>query len=160
FEYEVRKTAVFTLPFPFNQKKEQGLNSFSQIDWIASSRHLITGTVHLAPQRYGNSTLDYFNPEPTTPDTSTHNYTGTAFDHYAIWRGILENRISVTKFDANSWAKGTQDLVIGPGGNSGNYFAEQDRTSSRYSIASRYQFSPIKALGTHQVKIGGYAAKS
>jgi len=40
FEYDMRKLAVYTLPFPFNQKKQQGWNSFSQLDW--SSRASIS----------------------------------------------------------------------------------------------------------------------
>src|SRR5207249_11987519 len=50
FEYEIRKTAVYTLPFPDNQMRQEGINSFSQLDWIMSPRNLVTATVHLAPQ--------------------------------------------------------------------------------------------------------------
>ena len=49
FEYELRKTEVYELPFPRNQKKQEGLNSFAQVDWIASSKQLVTATVHIAP---------------------------------------------------------------------------------------------------------------
>src|SRR5579862_530852 len=159
-EYEVRKTAVYELPFPFNQKKQQGLNTFTQFDWVASPSHLITGTIHLAPQRQSAVTLDYFNPLPTTPDISTHNYTGTVFDRLALWKGTLENRFSYTRFDGNSWGQGTNDFMIGPAGNQGDYFAEEDRTASRYSGASDYAFAPLRGLGTHQLKFGGYAALS
>ena len=159
-EYEFRKTEVYTLPFPDNQKVQQGVNSFSQLDWVASSNHLVTATLHVAPQRSNFPTLDYFNPLPTTPDTTNHNYTGTAFDRLTLWRGTLENRISATQFDAASWGQGLEDLTIGPAGNSGNYFANEHRTAARYSGASRYEFAPIKGWGTHQLKIGGYVAHS
>jgi len=58
----VRQTAVYTLPFPFNQKKQQGVNSFTQLDWVASSRNLLTATMHIAPQRLDSLNMDYFNP--------------------------------------------------------------------------------------------------
>ena len=74
FEYETRKIEVYTLPFPDNQKLEQGINSFTQFDWIVSDKHLVTATVHVAPQRLGHVNMDYFNPLPTTPDASTHSY--------------------------------------------------------------------------------------
>jgi hypothetical protein len=160
FEYEVRKTAVYTQPFPFNQKTQSGLNSFSQIDWVISPKHLLTGTAHIAPQRLGNFTMDFFNPLETTPDASTHNYTGTAFERLSIGGGVLENRFSMTKFDASAWGKGTRDLVIGPAGNSGDYFAENGRTASRISGASTYSFAPWEGLGNHQFKLGGYLAGS
>src|SRR5439155_20942605 len=38
FEYEARKTPVYTLPFPYNQKREEGVNSFTQLDWVMSER--------------------------------------------------------------------------------------------------------------------------
>jgi Carboxypeptidase regulatory-like domain len=73
FEYEVRRTSVYTLPFPHNQKKEEGVNSFSQLDWVTSSRNLLTATAHIAPRRLGFANLDYFNPEETSPDASVRN---------------------------------------------------------------------------------------
>src|ERR1017187_794166 len=48
-EYEIRKTEVFELPFPYNNKKQEGFNSFAQFVWIASSKHLVTATIHVAP---------------------------------------------------------------------------------------------------------------
>lgn len=160
FEYAVRKTAVYTLPFPYNQKRQQGLNSFSQLDWIASAKHLVTATVHLAPQRIGALTMDFYNPLPSTPDSRARNFTGTVFDRLTIWRGLLENRFSVTSFDTATWSRGNDDFVMSPTGNSGSFFANQERNSRRTSGASSFSFAPIEKLGTHQFKIGGYLAGS
>jgi hypothetical protein len=160
FEYEIRKTAVFTLPFPYNQKKQEGVNSFAQLDWIASSKNLITATVHVAPQRLGFVNMDYFNPQPTTPDASTHNYTATIADHLSLHGGLLDNTVSVTSFAARVWGQGAQDLVIAPAGNSGNYFAQQDRHASRVGWSSTYSFGALTGLGTHNLKAGSYVAGS
>jgi hypothetical protein len=159
-EYDVEKTAVYTLPFPLNEKKRQGFNSFTQLDWVASSRHLLTGTVHVAPQRFDALGLDYYNPRPTVPNASTHNYTGTLIDQLTIHSGVLENRFSITKFDSAVWGRGTEDLVVAPGGNSGNFFADRNRHASRISGASAYSFAPVERLGTHRFKVGGYLASS
>jgi hypothetical protein len=160
FEYEIRKTAVYTLPFPFNQKKQEGLNSFSQLDWIASARHLLTATVHAAPQRLSGLNLDWLNPRPTTPDAGTHNYTGTVVERLTIRSGVLENRFSVTKFDSKVWGRGTEDYVMSPTGNRGSFFADQSQFASRISGASNYSFAPVEAFGTHAFKLGGYLAGS
>jgi hypothetical protein len=160
FEYEAVKTEVYTLPFPFNQKKQEGLNSFSQVDWVVSSSHLITATVHLAPQRLGSLNMDFFNPRQTAADARTHNYTGTITDRLVLHGGLLENRFSVTSFDADSWGRGTQDLIVAPAGNSGNFFADQSRGAVRISGASKYAFAPVEALGSHEFKLGGYLASS
>ncbi len=160
FEYVNRKTPVYELPFPNNRKLEHGINSFTQLDWVSSSRNLVTATLHAAPQRLSFANLDYFNPESTAPDVSTHNYTGTLADHLTVRGGIWETTFSVTRFDVAVWGQGDQDLVIAPAGNSGNYFAQKYRDSSRMSGASSYAFAPVQHLGTHNFKIGIYASTS
>ena len=159
-EYEIRKTEVYTLPFPDNQKVQQGVNSFSQLDWILSSKHYVTATVHVAPERLQYVNLDFFNPEPTVPDAFTHNYTGTVADHLSFGGGILDNTLSTTRFDARVWPQGTQDLVITPDGNSGNYFTQQDRSATRLSWSSVYSFGALNGLGAHDIKVGSYLAGS
>lgn len=160
FEYEIRKTEVFTQPFPYNQKTETGLNSFTQLDWVASDRHLVTATMHAAPRKLGGVGMDFYNPLSTTPDMTARNYTGTVFDRLTLWRGLLENRLSITKFDGRSWGLGPQDLTLAPAGNTGNFFAGQNRSATRISGASTYQFAPLSRWGTHQFKMGGYLASS
>src|ERR1039457_2571245 len=93
-EDEIRKTEVFELPFPYNNKKQEGFNSFAQFDWIASSKHLVTATIHVAPQRLAFVNMNFFNPQPTTPDASTHNYTATLADRLSIGSGLLESTFS------------------------------------------------------------------
>ena len=159
-EYEVRNIEVHTLPFPFNQTKKAGINSFAQFDWIASTRNLVTATVHVAPQRLGYVNLDYFNPQPTVPDASTHNYTGTIADRLTLLGGLLENTFSVTRFDAGVWDRGDGDLNIAPAGNYGNYFAQQNRDASRIGLTPSYTLAPLNLLGTHTFKIGSYFARS
>jgi TonB dependent receptor len=160
FEYEIRKTEVFTLPFPRNQKLQFGINSFTQFDWIVSDKHLVTATLHIAPQRLGNVNMDYFNPESTTPDASLRNFTGTAIDHLTLFGGLLETTFSTTRVDAAVWPAGDANLVITPTGNSGNYFAQKSREAQRESGASIYSFKPIEKGGSHNFKIGVYAASS
>jgi hypothetical protein len=159
-EYEIRKTPVITLPFPNNQTKKAGVNSFAQLDWVASDRQLVTGTVHIAPQRLEFVNLNYFNPQPVSPDAATHNYTGTLADRLTVGGGLFENTLSVTRFDARVWAQGIQDLTITPSGNFGNYFAGQNRDASRFGWLSTYSLAPLTRAGTHNIKIGSYFASS
>ncbi|MGA2327839.1 MAG: carboxypeptidase regulatory-like domain-containing protein [Bryobacteraceae bacterium] len=160
FEYEVRKTEVYELPFPDNQKKQEGINSFAQIDWIASDKQLVTATVHVAPQRLQFVNMNFFNPQPTTPDAGTHNYTATLADRLSLGGGLFENTVSAALFDARVWGQGSQDLVLTPQGNSGNYFAQQDRNASRLGWSSTYSFAPLTRFGTHNLKAGSYIAAS
>jgi hypothetical protein len=158
--YEIRKTAVYTLPFPDNQKLQQGLNSFTQLDWVTSSRQLVTATFHLAPQRMSNWNINYFNPIETSPDARTTNYTGTVSDRLSLGSSYWENTFSVTNFDFAAWGKGETDLFMTPTGNRGNYFANKARSARRTSGLSTFALAPIRAAGEHHFKIGSYAASS
>jgi hypothetical protein len=159
-EYEMRDTEVFEQPFPYNQKKKEGFNSFAQFDWIASGKHLVTATIHVAPERLDFATLSAFNPEPTTPDASTHNYTVTLADRLTIGSGLLENMFSATRFDARVWGLGSQDLIMTPEGNAGNYYAQQSRYASRLGWTPVFTFGAFNWLGTHTFKVGSYMAES
>ena len=160
FEYELRKTEVYELPFPRNQKIQEGLNSFTQLDWVVSSKQLLTATLHIVPQRLSHVNIDYFNPEETAPDAGTHNYTGTVAHRMTLGQSLLESTFSETSFDADVWGLGDADLVIAPGGNSGNYFAHKQRSAVRLSGLSMLSFAPLNRLGSHHFKIGLYVASS
>jgi len=159
-EYVVRKVQVHTLPFPDDQKKNEGVNSFFQVDWIKSDKQLVTATIHIAPQKIDYANLDYFNPQPTTPDAATHNYTGTLGDKWNLFGGLLDNTFSATRFSAGVWGQGPADLVITPTGDSGNYFEQQNRYSTRLGWSPTFAFKPIKKLGLHEFKVGTYIAES
>jgi hypothetical protein len=159
-EFTIRKTEVYELPFPFNQKKQEGINSFVQLDWIVSQKQLVTATVHVAPQRMQYVNMNYFNPQATSPDASTNDYTVTVGDKLTLGSGLLDNTISATRFDARVWGQGTQDLTITPAGNSGNYFAQQSRQASRISWSPTYTFATVNWMGTHNFKAAAYVAES
>jgi Carboxypeptidase regulatory-like domain len=159
-EYQIRKTPVFTLPFPDNLKKQEGVNAFAQFDWIVSQNQLVTATVHVAPQRLQYVNMDFFNPQSTAPDAATHNYTVTLGDHLALGGGLLQTTLSATQFDARVWGQGLRDLNIAPGGNTGNYFSQQNRQASRLGLSSIFSLAPLTLLGTHNVKVGSYVADS
>jgi hypothetical protein len=160
FEYEVRKTPIYTLPYPYNQKQVQGFNSFTQADYIVSPTQLLTATFHVAPQRFDYPTLNYFNPEQTQPSSSAHDYTGTVADRLTLKGGLLENTFSVTRFTADVWAQGSQDMTLSPLVNSGNYFAQQTRGASRVEGMSTWSPAPINGWGVHNIKLGTGIAHS
>jgi hypothetical protein len=160
FEYEMRKTEVYTLTYPNNQKKQEGINSFSQLDWVVSARNLVTATLHAAPQRLQYANLNLFNPEPASPDVGTHDYTAALGDRLTIGGGLLENTISATRFNARVWGQGPLDLTVAPWGNSGNYFTQQNRTASRLGWSSTFSFASANFVGTHNFKLGSYIANS
>jgi len=51
FQYEMKKTTVEGLPWPFDISKRQGFNSFSTLEFILAPNHVLTLTVNAFPLR-------------------------------------------------------------------------------------------------------------
>jgi hypothetical protein len=153
-EYNLRKQPVKTLSWPFNETTERTLNSFTQLDYILSPTHMLTGTFHLVPRSISFANLDAFNPQPVTPNFRTHDYTTTLLDRITIRGGVLQSTIAVKQFEGRVWAQGTSEMFLTPIGNRGNYFNDQNRTASRIEWLESFSLQPIQSHGIHNVAFG------
>ena len=152
--YIIDKVPSRTLGFPNNESKQESINSFSQLDYVASARQIITATVHISPQHTNFVNPDYFNPQPVTPTYAQHTYVGTAADHYGLWGGTLDSSLSFQRFDAYIGSQGPASMILTPEGNEGNYFATQNRDARRTEWLEIWSPAPQKLLGVHELKIG------
>lgn len=153
--YAIAKNPVRGLSFPVNETKTEAQNYFSQFDLILSSHHTQTYTVGYFPERNQFIGLDFFRPQPVTPNYKQKDFVFSARDHYALDGGLLETAISLKRFNANVWGQGTGEQTLTPTIEEGNYFATQDRHSRRLEFFSVYQFPKEEFFfGSHDVKIG------
>jgi hypothetical protein len=153
-QYLLDKVQSRTLGFPYNESKQERYNSFTQLDFIASQRQIITATLHISPQHINFVNPDYFNPQPTTPTYAQHNYIGTAADHLAVLGGTLDSSISFQRFNAYIGPQGSADMILTPTGNRGNYFATQDRNARRTEWLEIFSPKPLTFAGSHLLKLG------
>jgi hypothetical protein len=153
-EYEFRNTSVITLPFPNNQQNRQGLNSFTELDYILSPSNILTATFHAADQRSRYVNMDFFNPEPVSPNASYQTYSTTLADHATFGAKLLDSALSFSSFRAAVWPQGDLAMTLTPSGNQGNYFNTQTRTTSRAEWRETYSVTK-EAWGTHNLKFGG-----
>ena len=100
-QYILRKDPSRTLPFPYNESKQESINSFTQLDVILSPKQLLAATFHFSPQHTNFVNPDYFNPQPVTPSYAQQNYVGTLIDHFGIFNGILDSGVSFQRFNAH-----------------------------------------------------------
>ena len=75
-QYYLDKSQDRTLGFPHNVSKDERVNSFSQIDFIASPRQIVNFTYHFSPEHINFVSPEYFNPQPVTPSYAQRNYVG------------------------------------------------------------------------------------
>ena len=153
-QYFFQREPSRTLPFPFNESKQEWINSFSQLDYILSPRQMITTTFHLSPQHINFVNPDYFHPQPVTPSYAQHNYIGTVVDHFGIFGGILDSSVSLQRFNVVVGAQGDADMVLTPQGNRGNFFGTQNRAARRTEWLETWSLAPFHFLGTHLAKMG------
>jgi hypothetical protein len=153
-QYNLQRESVLTLPFPRNESKKEWVNSFTQLDVVLSPKQIITTTFHLSPQHINFVKPDFFNPQPVTPSYVQHNYVGSAADHWGLFGGILDSSLSLLRFDVAIGSQGADEMMLSPLGNLGNYFGVQNRTASRTEWLETWSLVPLRAAGTHLLKMG------
>ena len=153
-EYRLFKDPVRTLPHPNRETKAESVNSFTQLDYLASATHTLTGTLHVAPRKLRFANLNFFDPQPVTPNFSARDYTGTVTDRLTLGANLLESTFAVKRYGSNVWGQGINDMILTPTGNRGSYFSEQDRRASRFEWLEQFAVRPLTAFGTHQLRFG------
>ncbi len=152
-QYEMRSTEIITLPFPDNQQRREGYNSFTELDYILNSTNMLTASLHIANQHTRFANLDFFNPEPVTPSNANTTYAAAVTDRASFGGALLESALSATSFRAGVWPQGTLDMILSPTDNQGNYFSRQSRTASRLEWRETLAFTR-NWLGVHNFKFG------
>src|ERR1035441_4523059 len=77
-----------------NLLRSSAYNSFTQLDAILSARQTLTASFHFAPHSLQYAGLDYFNPQPVTPDANFHESTATLTHRWQIGDGLLQTTFS------------------------------------------------------------------
>ncbi len=159
-EYRIAKRRVLALAFPENETVTESVNSFTQVDYVPTATHSLTGTMHVSPRQAKFFNLDFFNRRPVTPNYRARDYTGVVIDRWTIGENLLESAVSIKKAGIDVWAQGEQEMTLTPAGNSGNYFNSQDRHSSRYELIETLSLKPINRAGAHNLKFGATVTRS
>src|SRR5258705_6433351 len=154
FEYLISKAPVRTLPFPQNVTRSDAFNSFTQIDALLGPRNSITATLHFAPHSVQYANLNYFDPQPVTPNADYQENTGTISEHLGIGGGVVTSTFSGTRFATNVTAQAQGEMVLAPVGNSGSYFGHQSPQATRLQWFETWKPSSINLLGQHALQIG------
>jgi hypothetical protein len=158
-EFVDNKVPVRTLPFPFNETKTTSLNSFTQTDVTLTPRQSLTATFHVAPQNVRYADLDFFNPQPVTPNDDTRTYTGAITHRLALGEALLQSTFSVSEFTTAVTPQGDLGMTVAPTGNGGNYFADQQRHSRRLEWNELWSLKPINGYGIHKIQVGSSFAR-
>jgi hypothetical protein len=158
-EYLINKAEVRTLPFPVNETRSNAFNSFSQFDAVTGAQNSITATLHFAPHTLHYANLNYFDPQPVTPNADYQEDTGTISDRFALRGGLLTSTFAGTRDATNvqGQTSGTEagaSMVLSPVGNSGTYFGQQSREATRFQTLETWALAPVNLHGEHSFQLG------
>ncbi len=153
-EFLLYKQPVRTLPFPFNETKSTAINSFTQIDAILSPAQLLTATFHFAPRSLKYAGLNFFNPQPVTPDANIQSSTGTILHRLAIAGGVLQSTVAMTQVRSGIQPQGNESMVLTPVGNLGSYFRQQSRSATRLQWMENWAPRTLHFRGEHRFQVG------
>jgi len=163
-EYALRQRPVQTLAYPNKETKSESVNSFTQLDYLISGAHTLTGTFHLAPRKDSFVGLDFFNQRPVTPNWKGKDYTGTLIDRLTLGQNLLESTVSVKQFTVNVFGQGVADMNLTPTANTGNYFSWQAREARRAEWMETFSLKPMQTSrffgGEHNFKFGSIVART
>ena len=116
-----RSTSVKFIPFRFPPTRPRPPRSTlsPSLTAILSANQTLTASFHLAPHRLTYSGLDYFNPQPVTPNISQHESTGTVIHRLAIGSGLLQSTLAMTRVSTEIDPQGSSEMVLTPSRKSG-----------------------------------------
>ena len=152
--YFLDKSPNRTLPFPFNESKRERVNSFTQIDYIASQRQIINFSYHFAPEHVNFVNPEFFNPQSVSPSYAQRNYVATLAHHLGLFGGTLDTSLSMQRFHTFIGSQGSQEMILTPEGNRGNYFGTSSRDAWRREWLEIWSPAPYHGIGVHQWKFG------
>jgi hypothetical protein len=155
-QYKLEKKQTRTLPFPYNESKDELLNSYSQFDYMISPGHFVTASAHITPHHINFVDPQFFNPQPVTPSFRGQDRTFTVVDHSVVLKGLLDSSFTRQAFRSHVGAQSEADMILTPTGNSGAYFARRSRNSSRTEWTEIFSLSGGR---THAIKVGSLLAR-
>jgi hypothetical protein len=160
-EYLLYKYEARTLPYPDNYSTSQAINSFTQVDWIINKDQTLTASLHWAPHTLDYVGLNYFDPQPVTPNANFHEVTATIMHRWSLGGGLLQSTLAETNVSSDVTPQEySQWMMLQPTGNSGNYFSQEARNSSRYEWIENYTVKPVHFFGDHTIQVGSVLGHS
>lgn len=152
-QYEMKETPVMTLPFPRNETRREGYNSLTALDFTINGSNVLSAILHVANEHARFANLDFFNPQPVSPNTADTVYSTDLTETASIRGTLLSSSLSAASFRSGVWPQGDLGMTLTPTVNQGQYFTKQRRTASRLEWRETWS-SSHKFFGTHNLKIG------
>lgn len=157
-EFIMHKNEVRTLPFPVDENKITAFNSFTQFDAPLTSTQALTVTLHFAPQHIQYTNLNFFDPEPVTPNADYQENAGTLTHHAQVAQGLITSTVAYTRIARNVDPQTPGPMTLSPVGDSGRYFTQQAGNGTRVQWMETWEPKTLSWHGQHALQAGAVFA--
>ncbi len=155
FQYEMKKSTIEGLPWPYDISKRQGFNSFTTLEAILAPNHVLTLTFNAFPLRQQHVDINALVPQTASNDLNQSGVALGLADKYQFGSGAIFSLVAqYMRFDSNAHGQGPADMLITPEGWGGNYFNQWSRRGKEFQAVPSYQFPKIHWYGEHEIRVG------
>ena len=154
---------VPSLPNPNNVRKDQRVNTQTQIDWDINPSNRFTAILTFDPQNTNYANIDTFNPQPVTNDYRKRGFFSSFADRWILSNGgFVQSLFSVKELNASLFPADPQSgaMTLFPEQNSGSFFESQHRDTWLYQWTQALHFRPLGFLGRHLLTLGYALSRS
>lgn len=132
----------------------RSFDSFTRLDAVLSTRHMVSGGVILFPRELRRATMNTFRPVETTPELKQEGWSTGVVDRFSIWPElVLESTVSVRDFEIELESGNPVPMIYAPQSQGGGYFNDQERD------VRTFQWVEALSLTTRNLWIGEHVFK-
>ncbi len=153
--YEFRRDPIRGLTWPFNETYVYAFDSFTNLQWILSPKHLVNINLNLFQSSNNFSNIDSLIPQTASVDFRRRGGSLAVSDSYQFASGMLLNTVvRYTNFHTDAHGQGSQEMTINPEGWGGNYFNVSSRRADQVQVLPTLQLPSKSWLGHHDIRFG------
>jgi hypothetical protein len=153
--YEFRRDPIRGLTWPYNETFVYAFESFTNLQWILSPKHLVNMNLNLFQSTNQFANIDALIPQSASVEFRRRGGSLGISDAYQFGSGMLLNTgFRYTNFYTDEHGQGPEQMTINPEGWGGNYFNTSSRNADQVEVLPVLQLPSKSWHGTHEIRFG------
>lgn len=153
--YEFRRDPIRGLTWPHNETYVYAFDSFTNLQWILSPKHLVNLNLNLFQSHNFFANIDSLIPQSASVNFGRRGGSIGLSDAYQFGSGmLLTTVVRYTNFFTDAHGQSTGEMAINPEGWDGNYFNTSSRNADQIEVLPVLQLPTKSWLGHHDIRFG------
>jgi len=153
--YEFRKDPIHGLTWPFNETEVYAFDSFTNLQWILSPKHLMNFNLNDFSSTNLYANIDSLIPQSASVDFRRRGVSFGISDAYQFQSGIVLDTVArYINFYTDAHGQGPAQMTMNPEGWGGNYFNTSSRNANQAELLPSIQLPSKSWFGHHEIRFG------